>query len=111
MSKVAKKEVAVKTEIPVNKTEGFKLAEFMDSDFARNLGYEKAAKYWKANGAKTKNTGFRATFYDELRKGNFADLAKMLEFANANGASVNDIKQFSHFSAIADLVSDVRKSK
>ena len=92
-----------------NETEGFTLETFHDSEFGRGLGFKKANAYWKLNGAKTKVTGFRAKFYAELAKLPLND-SEVLEFAKANGGSENDIKQISHFYAIAELTRDIRKS-
>ena len=93
---------------PVNFTDGLTLAEFIDSDKGRELGYKAASKYWKENGAKTKNTGFRAKFYAALKAGNLTE-AETLAFAENNGGSDNDIKQISHFVSIADLAREIRE--
>lgn len=103
-------EIAEVIEIETNRTEGLKMSEFMDSEYGRGLGFEKAIAYWKENGAKKKNVGFRTDFYDKLRIENFEDNEKMEIWAGKNGASANDIKQFTHFIAISDLVRDVRKN-
>ena len=96
--------------VEIDETEGKSKTEFMNSEFAVNLGYPKNEEYWKANGAGKKNTGFRARFYDRLREIDLTE-ATTLEFAEANKGSKNDIKQISHFAEISRLVSDVRKSE
>ena len=113
MKKVTKKvenvEVVEVVEVEaVNFTAGLTLAEFIDSDKGRELGYKAASKYWKENGAKTKNTGFRAKFYAALKLGNLSE-SETLAFAENNGGSDNDIKQISHFVSIADLAREIRE--
>ena len=112
MKKVTKKvenvEVVEVIEVPENFTEGFTLETFMDSEKGRELGYKAAAKYWKLNGAKSKNTGFRAKFYAALKLGNLSE-SETLAFAENNGGSDNDIKQISHFVSIADLAREIRE--
>ena len=73
--------------------------------------YKNAEKYWKDHGARTKSTGFRADFYSALKDGaSLTDKQELIEFMEVNGASDNDIKQYTHYLAIAKLVADVRKS-
>ena len=72
--------------------------------------FSEADKKWTEFGAAKKNTGFRARFYDALRASDLSE-AETLTFAEANKGSKNDIKQISHFSAISDLVRDVRISE
>jgi hypothetical protein len=103
------KNVEVTEAAVINFTDGHTLESFMDSEKGRELGYKAAQKYWKDNGAKTKVTGFRAKFYAELAKGSMTD-SDVLEFAKSNGGSENDIKQISHFYAIAELANEIRKS-
>ena len=91
----------------VNFCEGLTLEGFMDSEYASELGYKKAVAYWKLNGAKAKVTGFRAKFYAALVGASLSD-SETLDFAKANGGSENDIKQISHFYAIAKLTRDIR---
>ena len=71
--------------------------------------YKNAEKYWKDHGARTKSTGFRADFYAALVDGaELTDKINLLQFMKQNGASDNDIKQYTHYLAIAKLVADVR---
>ena len=73
------------------------------------ISYKDAEVYWKAHGARTKSTGFRADFYSALSGGaSLNDKVALIEFMKANKASENDIKQYSHYLAIAKLVDDVR---
>ncbi len=92
----------------VNETEGLTLEGFMDSEFADSLGYKKSVAYWKEFGAKAKVTGFRAKFYEALISGTVG-VDSTLGFAEVNGGSKNDIKQISHFVAIAKLAADIRE--
>ena len=101
-------EIVVVIEVEeVNFCEGLTLEGFMDSDYAGEVGYKKAVAYWKLNGAKAKVTGFRAKFYAALVGASLSD-SETLDFAKANGGSENDIKQISHFYAIAKLTRDIR---
>ena len=71
--------------------------------------FKDAEKYWKENGARSNATGFRAVFYAELIAGaDLTDKESFIEFAEANGASDNDIKQYTHFTSIAKLAASVR---
>ena len=71
--------------------------------------YKEAELWWKTNGARNNATGFRAVFYDALKGGEILDTKDtIIPFMEANGASANDIKQFSHFLAISKLIADIR---
>jgi hypothetical protein len=74
--------------------------------------YKEAEATWKKDGARSNATGFRAVFYKALEGGEALDSkATIIPFMESNGASANDIKQFSHFLAIAHLVAEVRAAK
>lgn len=98
--------------IEVNEAEGKTKTEFMNSDYGKSLPYPKNEEYWKKFGASSKVTGFRAKFYDRLRAGNLStkgDNPEALKFAETDGGSLNDIKQITHYYAIAELASDIRE--
>ena len=88
---------------------GMNKGEAMEALIIGGYSYKDAEKKWKDEGARSNATGFRAVFYAALKDG-FAgtDKVDLIQFMEQNGASANDIKQYSHFLAIAKLIADVR---
>lgn len=69
-----------------------------------------ALRFWDKTLKGTKATGFRAKFYEALKTSDFTK-AEVLTFAKENGGSENDVKGYTHYVAIAELVKSVRDSK
>jgi hypothetical protein len=85
--------------------------EFFANGLAEGKTFGALQKEWKESGfAASKKRGFRAAFYEALKSGAITDMTEAYEFRDdpANGASENDIKQFSHYEGIAELVFAVR---
>ena len=82
----------------------------MEAMIIAGSSYKDAEARWKEEGARNNATGFRAVFYDALKGGEVLDTKdSIIPFMEKNGASANDIKQFSHFLAISKLIADIRK--
>ncbi len=90
----------------VKKIDGLSKADAMDL-LVPAIGYKEAEVFWKENGAKNKQRGFRALFYKELETRDFTS-EEVKAFAEENG-SPNDAKQYTHYVAIAELVASTRK--
>ena len=92
------------------KIEGLNKGAAMEAMIKGGSSYKDAEARWKEEGARNNATGFRAIFYAALKSGEILDTKdSIIPFMEKNGASANDIKQFSHFLAISKLIADIRK--
>lgn len=103
------KKTEVNTEELVKEITGLSKSEAMDI-LVGKIGYAQAEKFWATNGAKTKAQGFRVKFYNHLKENDLNSSELVKEFITNNGGSDNDIKGYTHYLAIAELVAKVRNS-